>query len=288
MWVLLALTAAVATAARESLMKSVMRDGDEVVVAFLISLFTALLMLPAGIAVSGAQVGTAFWMALLISGAINAAAAVMTARAVHVSDISLVSPLQALTPVFMIVTGVLVLREVPDLSGAAGIVVIVIGAYVLNVREPVRAVLAPFRALVREPGARLFLGVAAIYSISGVYDKVGVTASAPLVWSGSVNLFITLALGAVILARGHAGRAVDVMRRAPGRVLAASIIIAIGLAAQMTALPLTLAAYVIAVKRTSVLFSVLAGAALFRERSLLPRLTGAAIMLAGFLLITFG
>jgi uncharacterized membrane protein len=287
MWALLALTAAIATASREALMKSVMRDGDEVAVAFLISVFTACILLPAGLAVGvGLQPG--FWTALLISGGINAAAAVMTARAVHVSDISLVSPLQALTPVFMIFTGAFVLHELPGLAGAAGIAVIVAGAYVLNVRGTMRDALAPFRALLRNPGARLFLGIAAIFSISGVYDKVGVTTSAPLFWSGAVNLFMTLTLGVMILLRHDTARVGAVMRRAPRRVLLASLVISIGLAAQMTALPMTLAAYVIAVKRTSVLFSVLAGALIFREHSLVPRLTGAAIMLAGFLLITFG
>lgn len=286
MWTLLALTAALGTAAREALMKSVMRDGDAVAVAFLISAIAATLLLPAGLLLTGPAVSDGFWAALLVSGCINAAAAVMTARAVHVSDLSLVSPLQALTPIFMIGTGVIVLREMPPLSGALGIVVIVAGAYVLNVREPVSSVLAPFRALLREPGARLFLGVAAIFAVSGVYDKVGVTASAPLLWAGALNAFVGTALGGALLVRREGGRAAAVLRRAPARVLLAGLVVAIALGAQMSALPLTLAAYVIAVKRTSVLFSVLAGAWLFRERSLMPRLTGAAIMLAGFLLVT--
>jgi drug/metabolite transporter (DMT)-like permease len=286
MWTLLALTAALGTAAREALMKSVMRDGDAVAVAFLISAIAAALLLPAGLLLTGPGVSDGFWAALIVSGCINAAAAVMTARAVHVSDLSLVSPLQALTPIFMIGTGMIVLRELPPLSGALGIVVIVAGAYVLNVREPVRSVLAPFRALLREPGARLFLGVAAIFAVSGVYDKVGVTASAPLLWAGALNAFVGTALGGALLVRREGGRAAAVLRRAPARVLLAGLVVAIALAAQMSALPLTLAAYVIAVKRTSVLFSVLAGALLFRERSLMPRLTGAAIMLAGFVLVT--
>lgn len=49
-----------------------------------------------------------------------------------------------------------------------------------------------------------------------------------------------------------------------------------------------LAAYVIAVKRTSVLFAVLFGRMLFGEPSSETRLLGAAVMLAGLLLITLG
>ena len=58
--------------------------------------------------------------------------------------------------------------------------------------------------------------------------------------------------------------------------------------AQMTALTLTLAAYVIAVKRTSTLFSVVLGHSLFREEGVRDRLLGAAVMLAGFVLVTLG
>ncbi len=69
-------------------------------------------------------------------------------------------------------------------------------------------------------------------------------------------------------------------------VLLAGLVTAIAAAAQMTALTLTLVAYVIAVKRTSTLFSVLLGHSLFREEGVGERLLGAIVMLAGFLLVT--
>lgn len=54
----------------------------------------------------------------------------------------------------------------------------------------------------------------------------------------------------------------------------------------MIAVSMTLVAYAIAIKRTSILFTVLWGALLFKEKNFKERLIGAAIMLAGVLLIT--
>jgi len=51
------------------------------------------------------------------------------------------------------------------------------------------------------------------------------------------------------------------------------------------AISLIQAAYMISVKRTSLLFGVLLGAILFKEREIRERLTGAGIMMCGVLLI---
>ena len=53
----------------------------------------------------------------------------------------------------------------------------------------------------------------------------------------------------------------------------------------MTAISLTLVTYVIAIKRTSVIMSVLWGAIIFKEKGIKERLVGAVIMVLGVVLI---
>lgn len=284
----LALVAALAAAARETLIKRAMRAGEgaAIAIAFTISAITAAVLLPIGLARGVPGLAPGFVVALIVSGSINALAAVLIARAVHASDLSLVSPLQTTTPLFMVLTGWVLLRELPDARGVAGIIVIVFGAYVLNLRERSTALSAPFRALAAERGARLFLLVAALFAVSATVDKIGVVSSSPLFWAGSVNAFAAAALAPALLLYRRTTTLRRVLATAPALLVAAGLITALGLAAQMAALPLTLAVYVIAVKRTSVLFSVLAGAIVFGERATARRLAGAAIMLAGLLLVT--
>jgi len=56
---------------------------------------------------------------------------------------------------------------------------------------------------------------------------------------------------------------------------------------QMVAISLTLVVYVIAIKRTSAIMSVLFGHFVFKEKGVRERLTGAVTMLAGVLCIAF-
>lgn len=61
---------------------------------------------------------------------------------------------------------------------------------------------------------------------------------------------------------------------------------ALTLVFQMTAISLTLVAYVISIKRTSAVMSVLFGHLIFKEKDIRERLVGAVIMIIGVLFIT--
>ena len=54
----------------------------------------------------------------------------------------------------------------------------------------------------------------------------------------------------------------------------------------MTAINLTLVAYVISIKRTSTIMSVFAGYLVFKEKGVKERLIGTVIMIIGVLFIT--
>lgn len=300
-WVILALLAALATATRDAAAKRATARLDPVSVALGIAAVPAIALGSLVIARGVGEIRPGFSTALLVSGGINAVATPLIVWALERSDLSLVSPLTSLTPLFMIATGALVLGEYPTLIGGTGVAVIVAGAYLLNASDRHVSALEPFRALLRDPGARAMLLVAVLYSISATFDKVGVQASSPLLWAAAIQAFVVAALGPLVMWRGienrrpgaeGAGMAVPFGR---GKAVAswrpvalAGAVISVGMVAQNAALTLTLAAYVIAVKRTSTLFGVFLGRSLFGEERTGERLFGAAVMLVGFLLVTLG
>jgi drug/metabolite transporter (DMT)-like permease len=290
-WLILALVAALGTAAREILVKRARRAADEYVVVFWAAAGAGALLLPLALR-AGEAPAPGFWSALLVSGVINAAAALLIARAVHRSDLSLVAPLKSLTPLFMLATAPLLIGEYASPLGIAGVVVIVAGAYLLSEPEGV-GVFAPYRALLSDRGAREMLIVAVIFSVSAVVDKVGVRASGAFTWAAALNVFVAAAVAPAALLRARRRARDDAAGPAAGAVAlprrdlaGAAVVTAVALAAQMTAITMTAAAYVIAVKRTSVFFAVLAGGVYFRESGTRRRALGAAIMFAGFALVT--
>ena len=60
-------------------------------------------------------------------------ALVLYMKAIKISPLSLTVPFLALTPVFLIGTSYIMLKELPDFSGAIGILFVAIGAYTLNI-----------------------------------------------------------------------------------------------------------------------------------------------------------
>ncbi len=223
-----------------------------------------------------------FWVALAVNGVLNATAISLYTAALQRSDISLTVPMLAFSPLFLLLTAPLIVGELPTFWGIVGVVLVVAGAYLLNVRASHQGYLAPYRALLREPGARLMLAVAFIWSIAATVDKIGVQHSSPLMWAASMNGVIALALTPLMLrVPGSLG---NVRARWPLLLLVGSLA-GLSVLCQMMAISLTLVAYVIAIKRTSILLGVVLGALLFREQGLRERLAGVLVMLLGVLCI---
>ncbi len=231
--------------------------------------------------------GASFWPLLAVAGALGGLTYWLYGRALKRGDLSLTLPMLAFTPLFLLATSPLTVGEFPEPGGIAGIVLVVAGAYVLNLRERRHGLLGPVRALVRNPGSRLMLLVAAIWSVGANLDKLGLTASSPALWGAAVYTATSLALVPAVAMRPR-----QVLRQLSGwpwPLLVAGLLEAVGIYCQMRALPLTQVSYVIAVKRLSIVFGVVLGAFVFREPDLGHRLPGALLMVAGvFFIAVFG
>ena len=227
-----------------------------------------------------------FWWAVLISGGINLLVTPIYMRAIQLDDLSLVMPMITFTPLFLLVTSPLIVGEFPSWPGLIGMVLIVMGAYTLNIGEVSRGWLQPLKAIWARKGPRLMLLVAFLWSISANFDKVGMQASSPLVYSIGVLAFLTLGLTPFALKQSQIP--VKAVRENYRPLILLGISSGLVLLSQMLAMELTLVAYVIAIKRTSAALSVLWGAWFFKEPHMRSRLPAVLVMLAGVLFITVG
>jgi drug/metabolite transporter (DMT)-like permease len=221
-----------------------------------------------------------FGALVVVSGILNVVAYYFLIRAFRLSDASLVAPLALLTPVLMLLTSPLMVREQASPLGALGVAVIVLGAVLIGATEPGASKRASALALLRDPGARAMMLTAAIWSVTANIDKLGVRASTPLLWIASITAFIALCAVFFCMATVRHRPALGELRFA----IASGTANALGNAAQMYALTVLLTPYVIAVKRMSALFTVvLSGFAL--KENIRGRLLGVAVMLCGAALI---
>ena len=308
-WLPIALLTGALVALRDALVKRGSARTDEYETIVVLSGTTALALLGVLLVTGMPAIGRGLPLAILGSAVPNVFAYLLLAKAVKHSDLSLVAPLLGLTPLFLLVTTPLILGERPHAVGVAGVLLIVLGAYLLNVQDFRHGPLGPFRALLRDPGARMMLGVAFLWSISSNYDKIGVDATSPLAWPVIVHSFVTLVLVPVVAWRrlrgaGEADESLHATtvsmdgvlpgwwsrnaRRAPLVLVAAGMVNALQSFTHMTAITMTFVPYVVAVKRTSLLFSVGLGRVMFNERRIRQRALGAATILAGVLVFALG
>ncbi len=196
----------------------------------------------------------------------------------------LTMPYLAFTPVFNVLTGLVVLGERVSLSGFAGILLVVAGAWFLNV-DPARPrpLLSPFAAVFRVRGSRLMLAVALIYSLTSVLGKQAMQYTSP---AGFGPMYMVL-LGTVSLvwALGSRRQRLGIIARRRLGLLLVGGCMAVMIVTHFIAIAHVQVAYFIALKRTSLMFGILYGAWLFGERNLRHHLSAGVLMAAGVALI---
>ena len=94
-------------------------------------------------------------------------------KAIKASDLSITVPMLTFSPLFLLITSPLTLGEFPNLFGLFGILFIVAGSYMLNIKQRKEGWLVPFKALLSQNGPKFMLIVAFLWSISANFDKIG-------------------------------------------------------------------------------------------------------------------
>jgi uncharacterized membrane protein len=263
--------------------KKSLKNIDEYVVSWSLRFFALPFLIPLLFFIKIPSLGNQFWTALLIGGSLNVITTVLYMKAIKHSDLSITAPMVTFTPLFLLLTSPLIVGEFPNFLGLIGVLLIVLGSYTLNIKQRHEGYLVPFKALLKETGPKLMLLVAFIWSITSNFDKIGVQNSSSIFWVIAVNIFITLVMFPIMLYKSKRG--IHHIRTNYGALFPVGLFSALTLIFQMTAISLTLVAYVISIKRTSAVMSVLCGHLIFKEKGIKERLTGAIIMIIGVLFI---
>jgi len=283
-WFPLALLCALAWSAADAFSKRALRDHSPPSVLWVRWAYALPLLGAAALSGPLPPIEPPFWAVLLFSSPLEIAAGLLYLEAIRSSPLSLTVPLLAWTPVFTALFSFALLGEVPGPAGAQGILFVAAGSYLLTWTGK-GSLLNPFRALLRERGSRCMLAVALIYSVTSALGKIGVRATSPVFFGFTYSLFVTVVYAGVLAFRAKPAAVLAVR---PDRWLAAvGIAAGIMMLLHFTAIEMTQVAYMIAVKRSSLLFTVLLGAVFFGERQTVRKLLGAGIMFAGVVLLAW-
>ena len=224
-----------------------------------------------------------FWPHMVMLVALELTAMWFYVIAIRQSPLYLTLPYLAFTPVFSAILSFFVLGEQINTSGFLGILLVMLGTYIINFKKirlvPEKLWLLPLTALAREQGSRLMLGVAAIYSITSVYGKKMMMHATP----ESFGIFYFVMVGGILFLITLLVRPREI--RIPSKLLLPYLLIGILMSVMVVTHFLALArievAYMLTVKRTSLIFGLLLGMWLFREKNIARNLFAGMIIISG-------
>ena len=282
-WFILSLGSALSKSLADVTSKQVLEKMGKVAVGCVSRGIVALIMLMLVLFQGMPDIAQVFWKAAFITGVINIITTLLSLRALNKGELSMVAPMLALSPIFLLITSPIITKQFPNFWGVIGILLSVSGIYTMKIQEIKIGWLEPFRAIWRSAGVKEALLVAFLYSISANYDSIAANSSSPFFTLLTVNVFIFLCL--LLPALNQRGLWRSTRENFKGLSLM-SAFMASETGLQFTAFQYAIVPYVISIKRTSALFSVIWGGKFFKEKEeFASRLIGAIIVIAGLVII---
>lgn len=229
---------------------------------------------------------------VLLLGAAGAACFVFyhlfNGRAYRRGDLSLTYPLAQTSMFYVPLWGVWLLGERLSALGMAGIALIIVGAYTVQLRRfSAGEILRPFRSLA-DPSVQAALAAGFIYSVGAVIDKTGVGLYPPFYFTYLLVMFMLFFMTLNLLRPSYRGRVMAELRLSRTLVILSGPVLMGSFLAFRYGLQLAPMSYAVPVRQVSLLIGVLIGVFFLRESCGRIRFAATALILAGVFLIRLG
>lgn len=211
-----------------------------------------------------------------------------TGRAYRQGELSLTYPLAQTAMVYVPIWGVMLLGESVSALGAGGLLLILCGAYCVQLRKlSFDEVLRPFRSL-GDPSVQAALAAGFVYSVGAVVDKTGVTSYDPFYFTYLLVAWMFLFMSVNLLRSGRNGRILREWRHSRLLILLSGPIMLGSFLSFRYGLQLAPMSYAVPMRQVSLLIAVLIGVLFLGESAGRIRFAAAGLILAGVLLVRVG
>jgi len=287
-WVFLSLACAFFTATIALISKIILQKKNEVFVLWVVFAFSLPIFLIILIYQPKPELTPAFWKTIAMLLPLELVAFFLYLRALKLSALSLVFPLLGLTPAFSILTSSIILKEKLALPGMGGVILVSLGAYLLNANtRRTGGLLAPIKKIYREKGPMLMVIVAFIYAFSCTLGKKAILLSSPETFPGIYYSIFFAVITPLTLVYAKIERlTITLEKRDIFLFVLLGALFAVAVLLHYKAISLVNVSYMLSVKRLSLIISVIYGAVIFKEKDIAYRMLGASVMLCGVLILS--
>lgn len=288
-WFLFAFISAMFSAAAAISEKKVLFKLDVLQFSFLVSVITLLFSTPFFFNIQFKHEPAFSLFILFVKSLLSGGAFYFVMAAIKKLDISEALPLLALSPGIIAVTASFFIKDDLLLIEWLGILLMVSGTYLLELKKGNKNFLTPFLALFSSKKYLPIIIALILFTISSLLDRILLRDFAvhPYTFMAFQQFFYALIffIAVLFIRRGFKTSFTGINKNIIILLIAVSIFTVIYRYTQIEAVKLAPVALVISVKRLSVLMAILIGGKLFEEKNLFRRIVAAVVILAGTLLL---
>lgn len=209
-------------------------------------------------------------------------------RAYSTGDLSLTYPLSQTAMLYVPLWGILFLGERLSFIGGCGILLVLLGAYMVQLRRfTLSELLRPFRRLQEQP-VQAALAAGFIYSVGAVIDKTGVKTYSPLYFTYILVIFMLAMMTLNLLRFRYRPHIWSEWQNSRKLILASGPVMMGSFLAFRYGLSLAPMSYAVPARQVSILVGVVIGVLFLGEPCGRIRLISALLILAGVFLIRLG
>lgn len=221
----------------------------------------------------------------IVCGIIGLGGEFFIAKALQKSDFSLIMPIFAFIPVFSALLGFMLFQEVPTTIAFGGIVLVILGTYLLGFSEDSnRSLFSPLYNLLQDRGCQYMFAFSLFAAASCIGQRYGAKHSSPMFF---LNLLLILNVVVFYLvARLRRLPVLKNVKEFSRLIVLSGIFWWVGISLMFVSYNLTLAAYAGSAMQIGTVVSILIGALYFKERAFRKRIIAGSLMTIGVLLVT--
>jgi drug/metabolite transporter (DMT)-like permease len=203
-------------------------------------------------------------------------------------DLSVTYPLVQTSMIYVPIWGVLFLREQLSLIGICGIVLIVLGAYCVQLKGFGGTAFKQTLAQFGDRSVQAALAAGFIYSLGAIADKIGVGDFSAYQFTYVLVFFMLLLMSLNLLRTTYRGRVFSAWKTDARLILCAGPVVFASFISFRFGLQLAPVSYAVPVRQIGLLFGVLIGLIFLGESYGRIRLLSVGLILAGVTLVWHG
>lgn len=284
-WLFFAILGTIFRSLPDILTKKALFKHDEYAVMWARIIFPVPILLIILIIAGIPKVDIRFWFIIALMLPVEVLLEILFFKAFKLSHISLIVPFTSFTPVFLLVSSFFLLNEMPKSTAVLGIILIMIGGYLVNTKGRLKSILQPILDIKKEKGIQFILIVTLCWSIIFPLGKIASFYSSPFFFTAVYFSLLSLLLTPVFFKKSQSGLS--------GIKNDLKIFSFIGLTSALSitfnwlAVALGFVSSAKAISSFDTLLTTVIGGKYFHEDFLKTRIAGAVLMVLGALLIIF-